>query len=745
MAMRTRPLLLSLLFAVPALAEDEWEYVQRSHTGTGISALHFAAPHLGFAAGSLGYLIRTRDGGATWSDLPRATLRRITVMHGPDARTVIAAGTQGALIRTADGGETWQAVASGTRSDLRALRFVDAATGYASGTGGALIKSVDGGASWRPVAVPSAHDLNALHFRDARDGYVAGAGKLIFRTVDGGASWRPIPFTDDTASNSEFIVRWIHFEDARTGTLRANHIRRFGEGKHTWFFNSPALWTTRDGGETWRRLSTLSPDLVHWKGGGAGIGFFPSGTVAVTRDGGETWDSVATLQIKHWLSQSPTAIAFTEGFALAASGGGPLWHSRDGGMTWKSDGTDRVSPTPTATFPIHGLHFPTRMTGYAVGGYENSGSRACAARTRDGGLTWADLPAPGPYPLDAVHFMDTLRGVAAGGGIDSVSRIHSALLLTADGGETWREMSGDRETIYRAISFPTPRKGFVAGDAGALTVTEDGGGAWKPLPAHPVDFRALQFLDEAVGFAGGFHRDGYRQGDDGTGGFGMILATADGGRTWRALDEASPAFPVIGIQFFSPRMGYTLEEGRGLRKTADGGATWTLVNGETSLRSMRFSAPDSGYIVGDSVWRTVDGGRTWNARIPFHSNVRSALVMPDARTAFLGGSTGALMRMLDPVYAPVSLRRGGQPRPASVPLLELLPGRVAFALAGSSRVTAVILDAQGRIRARLAGGTMPAGRHALSLPASPCGGSPCFLDFRADAFRKSLPLGRGAR
>lgn len=745
-AMRTRPLLLSFLLAVPALAEDEWEYVERSYTGNGISILHFASPGFGLAAGSQGYLLRTRDGGATWTELPRATGRTITAMHGPDARTVVAAGTHGALIRTADGGETWQAVRSGTASDLRALRFVDASTGFAAGKGGALIQTSDGGATWRPIAVPAASDLNALHFRDARMGFVAGAGRLLHRTDDGGASWRSIPFTDDTASNSEFVVRLIHFDDARTGTLLATQTRRFGEGKHAWYFYFPAFWTTRDGGETWKRLPTLPPELVHWKGGGAGIGFFHSGKVATTRDWGETWDSVATFRSEHWRPHFPVAIAFTEGIALAATGPGPLWNSRDGGITWKSDGAERVQPTPAAPFPIHGLHFPTRRTGFAVGGYEspNGGGRASAARTRDGGFTWADLPSPGPYRLNAVHFLDTLRGIAAGGGRDSAYRLQSSLLRTGDGGDTWQELFAGRETVLRALSFPSVRKGFAAGDKGVLLVTEDGGMTWNALPTQPVDFHSLQFLDEATGFAGGHHTGGVREGPGGNG-YGIVLATTDGGRTWRAVDGSSPASPVIGLQFFSPRVGYVLEEGRGLRLTIDGGATWTLVNSGTSLTSMCFTTVDSGFIVGDSVWRTEDGGRTWTGRIPFQSVGRSAFVMPDARSAFLGGSSGTLARMLDPVYAPVSLGRGAEPRLAAAPLLELLPGRLAFSLTGSSRVTAVIVDAQGRFRARLADGTWPAGRHALSLPATLCGNSPCFLDFRADTFRKALPLGRASR
>lgn len=119
----------------------------------------------------------------------------------------------------------------------------------------------------------------------------------------------------------------------------------------------------------------------------------------------------------------------------------------------------------------------------------------------------------------------------------------------------------------------------------------------------------VQFIDSRVGWIVG----------------PRLLATTDGGRTWRSLrSEGFGTFDAeyIGyghrsIQFIDSKMGFQLG-GNSLAKTTNGGDTWDehlsipKPNGqEIPPQSLFFVSPDVGWVVGENIYRTTDGGRTW--------------------------------------------------------------------------------------------------------------------------------------
>src|SRR5258708_26081639 len=65
-----------------------------------------------------------------------------------DANTVVAVGDAGTIVRTTDGGQSWTLQSSGTTRDLRGVSFVDADTGTAVGFSGTILRTTDGGQTW---------------------------------------------------------------------------------------------------------------------------------------------------------------------------------------------------------------------------------------------------------------------------------------------------------------------------------------------------------------------------------------------------------------------------------------------------------------------------------------------------------------------------------------------------------------------------------------------------------------------
>src|SRR5581483_7682027 len=111
-----------------------------------------------------------------------------------DASTAWAVGMNGTVLKTADGGATWSAQSSGTSAALNGIADANVvwAVGQTGGSG-VVIKTTDGGANWTGQTPGGAQGLSTVAAVDASTAFVgggngAGAGQ-IYRTADGGATW----------------------------------------------------------------------------------------------------------------------------------------------------------------------------------------------------------------------------------------------------------------------------------------------------------------------------------------------------------------------------------------------------------------------------------------------------------------------------------------------------------------------------------------------------------------------------
>jgi len=121
----------------------------------------------------------------------------------------------------------------------------------------------------------------------------------------------------------------------------------------------------------------------------------------------------------------------------------------------------------------------------------------------------------------------------------------------------------------------------------------------------------VQFVDSRVGWIVG----------------ARLLRTTDGGRTWNVIRSdgfGTFAAEYIGyghrsIQFIDSKVGVQLG-GNVLAKTTDGGATWNEhlsipkpAGQEVPPQSLFFISPEVGWVIGEYVYHTIDGGRTWTS------------------------------------------------------------------------------------------------------------------------------------
>jgi len=279
----------------------------------------FASPTEGWMVGELGRVLRTTDGGKTWSRQDAGTKRPFLAMSCIDTRRAWIAGKEGIVYGTTDGGDTWTLLQTGSNRHIFALEFVNAERGHGAGDFGTMIHTEDGGKTWTPSRVPEAvalpesaldtgvepSDVNlyGLSYGDPDHAWMVGEFGIILTSSDGGRSWQ------QQHSPTESTLFGVRFADARRGwAVGVDSLILRTE-------DAGASWTVQQAPVSQRSLY----DVVVRGDMGWIVG--DSGTVFKSIDGGASW-SVEPLPIQlaaRWLrsvSLTPTGT----GLAVGAEG-----------------------------------------------------------------------------------------------------------------------------------------------------------------------------------------------------------------------------------------------------------------------------------------------------------------------------------------------------------------------------------------------------------------------------------------
>lgn len=332
-----------------------WEK-QRTGTFAWLHAVFFVDERRGWAAGSKGALLSTSDGGATWELRKPPTEDVLRDIFFQDAETgwlvcersifkpMAKDESISYLLKTTDGGRTWSRVevTSGADVDLKltGLRFTDLEHGWVYGELGALFFTSDGGATWTRQRVPTRHLLLGASFLDAQTGWLSGGGLTVLKTSDGGASWHAgtifLPAGVEGGQQPREPVR-VKPEQYELGETRKIGGRRLNA---VWFATHERGWAvggegviikTVDGGRTWQpQVSGVGEDLydVRFFNESEGWAVGRGGALLHTRDGGHKWvdtERVTThaLERIHMVGRRAWAVGFGGTIvALKTSGGG---------------------------------------------------------------------------------------------------------------------------------------------------------------------------------------------------------------------------------------------------------------------------------------------------------------------------------------------------------------------------------------------------------------------------------------
>lgn len=284
----------------------------------------------------------------------------------------------------------------------------------------------------------------------------------------------------------------------------------------------------------------------------------------------------------------------------AAGDRGVIWHTSDGGRTW------RAQSTPVQC-RLSSVYFADRDLGWAVGGWTepySHQSRGVVLRTRDGGRTWQQTPPTALPALTKVRFFDAKHGWAIG---QSSDLFPSGVFTTEDSGHHWVPLVQGMGTDWQAGDFIDPFSGAVAGRQGAVAKIRRR--ALEPAQSPGYGLRGLRNMRLASNGQGWLVGDG-----------GLILTTEDLGASWQTplgqLPPLSQQFDLSAVATFGPHTWIAGSPGTRVFYSGDGGRTWDIRStGQTlPIAAMSFVNENTGWAVGalGTILVTTDAGRSWH-------------------------------------------------------------------------------------------------------------------------------------
>jgi photosystem II stability/assembly factor-like uncharacterized protein len=245
--------------------------------------------------------------------------------------------------------------------------------------------------------------------------------------------------------------------------------------------------------------------------------------------------------------------------------------------------------------------------------------------------------------LNSVYFLDDKRGWVGGD--------EGFLSRTDDAGRTWVRQNVATKAAINDIYFRDKEIGFLlAGNS--IFVTRDNGASWtksrsfvpEEFDGAEVELYSVRFSSKNKGWVVGSVSKRDRVVDS------ILVYTDDAGQNWRR-QRAPSRLELIHIDFVSDKRGWIVGADGTVLFTRDAGESWTRQNTSTNvtLYHVDFRGDKRGWAVGErgTLLRTTDGGETWMA---ISTNVKVTLLSVHFKNDDDGwaiGRSGTILRSGD--------------------------------------------------------------------------------------------------
>lgn len=517
-------------------------------------------------------------------------------------------------------------------------------------------------AGWERVATPFGGTVAALASARAAEGTVVTAATPVgaYRSLDGGRTWSPLGESGLALAQAEVVALSPGF--ARDG--RAFVGARGG------------LYRTRDHGAHWQLVLRGARVLsLAYAASSASALVLIAGTeddgVLVSRDGGDNWAGANAGLLDLTALALAASPDFThDGTAFAATPTG-LYRTRNGARAWRAVALeqDEVAVQCLAVSPTF-AHDRLVLAGTETNGL---------LRSADAGQTWASVPDLAGRGITALAF-------SGGPPPLIVAATDAGLARSADSGRSWQLLGDDLGPVLCLVFIPDgdgetllaglPSRGLArSADAGRTWAPSDAGlhaGLLARLSLSPtftqdqslaaVDLQQGVCLSTDAGrtwsnrnadlhgaavaevaFSPAYAHDAtlYAAADAG------LFRSRDRASTWRLVAPGAPApcraFALAPTRAGPPLVVAAFADGQ-LLLSPDGGERWTPLpwpcEGHEAVAAA-CSPADHAHptlflaTLGNSdvpvvVWRSTDGGATWQRWLDERGDLPVELLAPSA-------------------------------------------------------------------------------------------------------------------
>ena len=268
-----------------------------------------------------------------------------------------------------------------------------------------------------------------------------------------------------------------------------------------------------------------------------------------------------------------SAVHFLDGQRGFAVGGNSWYHgvalaTADGGVTWVADSLGDKQ--------LFALDFNDQGEGVAAG---------------IDGYVFSRKEQETDWNFYRYTIWEIYRGVAHNGKATLLvggQAYKSGILARLD--EQFQfDTSSQYDVELDAVCFADEQVAIAVG-YGLVLRSENRGRSWAPLPVDGDHFRAVHFPSASVGYIAGYA--------------GTILKTVDGGKTWKKLRNGGDIWQsnilVRSVFFKDEETGYLAGEKGVVWKTVNGGEDWTVLDGLPELDYYDVHViGDEGWLVGE--------------------------------------------------------------------------------------------------------------------------------------------------
>ena len=216
---------------------------------------------------------------------------------------------------------------------------------------------------------------------------------------------------------------------------------------------------------------------------------------------------------------------------------------------------------------------------------------------------------------------------------------HATILYSVDGGINWEKQDGPGRSYIglNSVCFSDKQHGWIVGDDFEMYYTTNGGSTWNyNLPVLPIftwNFTSVFFANNQNGWI--------------TTSLGRVEFTTNGGILWDGGAVVADHDRLSDIYFVDNMTGWIIAENHKVFNTDNGGSTWfeQKVNNKSADSLSRFNDiifTDSmnGWIITGSseIFHTSNGGTEWFFQSKVQDSNLNAVYFGDEKAGWIAGN-----------------------------------------------------------------------------------------------------------